>query len=220
MSYSFVNAAYAAATSIAYSPTIGNQVIVAVGNGFSSGTPSATVSDNLASSYAIAAPSTAGGIYFLTAQYLLSAPPGISTISVTWAGGNAVSPQILVLEYSGFAGFVGASTPNYVSAPGTGANAIVSGAVTVASPPVGLIGIAYNPTANPCTAGTSPIAFTQRFSTGGEGMSAEDVEMLSGGSPKVTFTTINSGNNFLVAALAFAETQLIIPDTLMGQGWV
>jgi hypothetical protein len=221
--YAYVGSAYAASNTVSYSPTAGNVLAITVGNSDAGGTPVASVTDNLNTTYSVAMATSTASLQQLSTFYLLNCPAGISSIAASWTGGTVGSTkEILVLEYSGLQSFLGASALYAITAPGTGSNGIVSNTVSVSAEPAALVGVVYNPSSNPCTAGTSPISFTSRFSSSGKGITAEDARILTVSTPAVTFTAQNSGNSYLASSFAFLETGAVTSSNLsmglMGMG--
>lgn len=225
MAYSFINSGHSAnSLSLSYSPGAGNQVLIAVSDFIATGGPVASVTDNLSTVYSTAIATTQGSpsSYELAVFYNLNSPSGVTSYSVSFSGGTVsgnVALEILVLEYSGLAGFTGAAF-NYVVTPGSGANTIVSNAINLNNVPAALVGIIFNPSVHTCSAGTSPIAFSARYTASTSGMFGEDARVLTSGNAKVSAGTVNSSNNFLVAAIGLFEaaasrlvgTQLVEQD--------
>src|ERR1700685_103093 len=132
--YGYVGGAYAAAASVSYSPTAGNLVKLSVGFTKLTGPPGPSVTDSQSNSYTIvqgfSQGSTSGN--YLGTWYLANVPAGITSFSVSFAAGTA-TPYRLVQEFSGLglnlngsSALLGSATMAYVTAPGTGANAISS----------------------------------------------------------------------------------------------
>ena len=209
MAYIYVGSAFAASSTVSYSPTAGNTVAIVVGNSVSSGTPSVSLTDNLSTSYNTAASALIPSNFDQTSVfYLTNIPAGITSFAASWSGGGVGSTkQIAVIEYSGLGGYLGIATILYLIAPGAGTNGMQTNTVSVSTQPACLIGIAYDVSgSNPCTAGTSPIAFTSRLSSAGKGITLEDARVTSTGNLIATFTSQNGGNNYQITAMAFYES--------------
>jgi hypothetical protein len=210
LNYGYVGQAYAAAATVNYSPTQGNLVKVSVGFTKLTGSPSPSLTDSESNGYTQAQPfaqgSTSGN--YLATWYLSNVPAGITSFSVSFAGGTA-TPYMLVQEYTGLCleqngstALLGHATMAYVTAPGTGANAISSGSFTIGSYPAMLSSVVFDPAANPVTAGTG---LTQRFSSAGDALSAGDARFTGTGAQSALWTTANGSDNFLVESSVFVE---------------
>jgi hypothetical protein len=208
--YGYVGQAYAAAASVSYSPTAGNLVKVSVGFTKLTGAPNPSITDSQSNGYTIAQAFSQGGSSgnYLATWYLANVPAGITSFTVSFTSGTA-TPYILVQEFTGLSlaqngssALLGSSTMAYVTAPGTGANAISSNAFTIGSYPAMLSSVVFDPGLNNVSAGTG---LTQRFSTPGDALSAGDARFTGTGAQSSLWTTANGSDNFLVENSAFVE---------------
>lgn len=222
----FVGGAYATSGSpISYSPTAGNNVVVAIFNTVTSGTLTAALTDsesNLYSNPLNEAGPYSGLNYFVSLFYLPNVPAGITSFTPSFSGGVVGNIYVFVAEYSDTHPwtFLGVPTPagNGQNAPGTGANAITSNTINITSVAAVLIGFVLNPSNHPVSAGTSPLAFTLDFGTAGDGISVEHAAVLSSGNAAATATTVNAANDFITTAIAFADGAAPVPYPPLNNG--
>jgi hypothetical protein len=209
--YAYVGGALNAsnANTVTYSPTAGNYLVVVSATSAGGGTPTVTVTDNGSGGggYTNRINNVTTGSEHVSVITCGSASTGATTITITYNGGTPGNVQISVTEYSGLSstGYQGISTINNQTTPGSGANAVVSNALTTTGSPAALIGISFELGANDSvTAGTSPIAFTRR--TNGSLVMTEDARITSTGSDTATFTaTHGATDNMASYVLAISE---------------
>ena len=218
MAYAFVNSAVNVtnSASITYSPTAGNTVIIYLMTSSGGGSPYVTaVTDGQGGTWsgvlaALGAGATqyVNSVFFVQAVYCPNIPAGVTSISLTFNGGNPGTLNFKLAEYSGLAtssslvAKAGVAQTN----PGAGANAITTGNVTVPSGPVAFINFVGNSNSGTYSAGTG---FTSRGATAINGsvkVFVEDLRLISSGTQAGTATsTVGAADTFVSIAMAFTE---------------
>jgi hypothetical protein len=217
MAYAFVGSGQNASNgnTITYSPTAGNYLLVASLTSAGGGSPIASIADNGSGSWVTQKATSQDGSAnndFYTVFTSGACAAGITTITLTYAGGTPGTTDIVVVEYSGLSptGFQAISAFNQQINPGTGTNAIVSNTVTVSTAPAALIGLIIAPTGDSnITAGTTPISFTLRIlSSGSSTLMIEDARVTSTGTPIATASGPSHGaaTTYVSYAMAISES--------------
>ena len=223
MAYTFVNSGGAENTNVTtYSPTAGNLIVLMSSTSSGAGNPNITSwQTNGAANLAIPIASISNSGLWYTVGYLENCPAGVTSITATYNGGTPGTVTQVLVEYSGIAtsGSLIATTPaaNLQTAPGTGANAIVSGTQNVILPGAGalILGLHTNSEGHSMTAGTG---YTSRIVVNANFAGIiQDLRATSNGNQTAT-TQVGLGGTlqFTSAILAFSEP-LGIAQILMGQ---
>jgi hypothetical protein len=215
MPYAYVNSGInnGASNQITYNPAAGNLAVLLSLTSVGAGSPTLTgVQDNnsVAWTQGIATYSFDSGSAYLTAYYKANCEAGITTITGTYNGGSPGGITLIVIEYSGIA----TSSPlintvsNSQTGPGTGANALTSGTISVPTVPALCLGMVVDDVGgNPISAGTSPNAFTSRFTTTtGNDIILQDFRLTTGSAVGSTATASQGAASFGSMFLAFAES--------------
>jgi hypothetical protein len=213
MSYTYHTSANntANANTITISPTVGDVIVVISVTTSGGGTPTMTVADGHSGVWTTTTVNGTlnGAGYYTSIAYCLSAPAGVTTLTVTFNGGTPGNCDMAATCYSGLnaPSFIGIVADNYQNAPGTGTNAIVSTSFNVGITPALFVGITTNGSGNGgATAGTG---FTLRVNNATSlAISTEDVNAEVTGSQIATFTNTTHGgtDQFDTYAIAFADT--------------
>lgn len=177
-----------------WTPTAGNFGLAVISTSAGGGSPTVTnVQDSSTATWtqALATTYDATKNAYFSIFYKSNLASGITSLTVTINGGTPGTCQIAIVQYSGIA----TTSPFIVeahqgqSAPGTGANAISSGAATVSSQPAIVIGITQNDGNSDTAAGTG---YTGRF-TGNNDWFVQDKRVTSTGSNTATATAATHG---------------------------
>jgi hypothetical protein len=210
--YAFVSQAQNASNgnTVTVSPAAGHFLIVVSQTSAGGGTPTASISDNLGDTWTVGKATSQDGTIannFFSIFYLPVAPAGITTITLTYAGGTPGAANIAFVEYSGLSstGFQGVSTFNQQQNPGTATNAITTNNINVATQPGALIGW-FNDGAGSggWTAGTSPLTFTMRVN--GSFNMLEDARVTATGNALANATsTHGTTQTYITYAIFIAE---------------
>jgi hypothetical protein len=193
---------------VTMSPATGALVVVFSVTSGGGGTPTITCSDNSSSAWANASNNVVVSGLHYSVCYTLSAAAGVTTITVTYNGGNPGSINIAAASYTGMGSpsFVAVAAPNVQVSPGTATNAIVSNSVACGSTNALFVGFSTDVSVdNTFSAGTG---FTQRYSNDPNllGMLIEDPNTEVTGSQTATFSTAAHGTDtFASLAIAFAN---------------
>lgn len=155
---------------------------------------------------------TNGGGNGFQVGYCIGAIGGSTVVTGTLSASNMTS--IYVAEYSGVGGgLVGvpAYSSNFQNGVSTGANAVVSGNINVTIQPALLWGFTMDQSRaspNPYSAGTSPIAFTDRAANLWSAQTicnrVEDARLTATGNAQATFTSSQT-DAVMTMVLAFSE---------------
>jgi hypothetical protein len=216
MAYAFVKVGTNSANSnvVTFSPTnAGDFLIVMSDTSAGAGNPTASITDNLSSSWQTARATTGfGAARYLTAFYLPNCPGGITSITLTYNGGTPGTVTIGVFEYSGVATttpLIVASTFQSQATPGTGVDAIVSPTINVTTQPALLFGVLIDN--NNHTSITVGTGFTRRDSGStllNQGWMPEDKRVTATGNTTATARDATNGgaDTYLNITMAFAES--------------
>lgn len=209
--YAFVNYAKNASNSntITVSLTTGNLGVLVSSTSSGAGTPTVTqVQDNTGANWtaAISTYQPAGypGGWF-SVFYKENLPAGVTSVTVTYNGGTPGTCGLTVVQYSGIAtssSFISAASQGQVS-PGTGTDAISSGATTISAVPALVLGIVQNAGNSDTVAGTG---FTGRTAPDNDWF-VEDKRATSTGSQTATATaaTHGGGDTYFTVVAGFKE---------------
>lgn len=217
MPYGFVKVGTNSANSnvLSFNPTNNNDFLLLMSQtSAGGGTPTASVADNLTSSYqtAVASTSFSGTSFWWTFFYLPISSTSITTITFTFNGGTPGTCIIAAFEYSGIATsspFIAASSSiSNVTGPGTGSNAIVGPATNVTAVPAMLFGVDYNN--NNHTTQAAGTGFTRRDNGSvllNANMLAEDSRITGVGNANPTWTDATNGgtDQYFAISMAFKE---------------
>lgn len=210
MAYAFIQQVQVEGTgavgsiNVTLTPTAGNHLVV-VAYSASGPSTSITISDGVNTYNTLASNTNAanyGAIY--DAQNVAG---GSTTITATTVGGGYMR-GLYVREDSGLAGgyITGTGVAALQAAPGTGANAVTTGAITINTVPCALIGfsIATSGASNNPLVGTGFTGRTAVWTTA-NGSLPEDERLTVSSSPAATWTAQSGGLTYLSFAAAFAE---------------
>jgi len=207
MAYAFVNSGSGTTNALTYSPTPGNYLIVMSVTSTGGGSPIASIADNGSGSWTtqIATVSSGGDGQFMTLFTCGSAASSVTTITLTYSGGTPGTVALAVVEYSGLSptGFIGPSTQNFQTTPGTAANAITTTNVNVTAQPAALFGWSANMTGNAGTTAGTLLGFTRRINVATNFI--EDVRVTATGNALATATTSHAADDFSSYAFAISE---------------
>ena len=211
MPYTFVGAKTNTANgnSITYTATPGNLLVVLSWTSAGGGSPTASISDNLGSTWNTRTATASIGAGFGAPWYTAFDLPNcgaVTSITVTYNGGTPGTTDILILEYSAIdtaAPYIG-TTQAAQSAPGGGAT-LSSGNLSVASGvPALLIGVSRDDQSN--GGFTAGAGYTGRSVTGSAWIYVEDQRATSTGSYAATATeTHTATDRYLTTILAYSE---------------
>lgn len=209
MSYAFDVAAnnVSNANTISIAPAAGDVIVVFSETSSGGGSPTFTVADNVGGdSWVVPFSGQLQTTWYYSVAYLLNCPAGITTLTATFNGGTPGNTNMRAVAYSGVSGsYIGITSANFQTAPGSGANAITSNALNVTAQPSLLIGLCHDVAENGgFTAGSSPLAFTLR-GTLLNGLAIEDTRVTATGNASATFTNSHASDNMVSWALAFSE---------------
>jgi len=225
MPYAFVKTVANTANSnvLTFSPTNAGDLLIFLSiTSSGGGTPTASITDNLGSTWSTAkatVQSTTGN--WITEFYLPNCPAGITSITTTYVGGTPGTCNTQCIEYSGIATttpLLTASTPAAQTSPGTATDAITTGNVTVSGAPMLFFAWSYNSDGGQPNSGTG---FASQGSTHSD-TTFEDRRFTVSGTYAATFTAVagHDTNHYITGALAFQEA--VSSNTLVGQdgtGW-
>ncbi len=232
MAYAYVGSAITSTetTSVTYSPTPGNALILILNAGSGNGNcyaTSITGGGTWTSLFGTLGSSgntiEDGNSFYDGIYYCLNCPSGITALTIN----TNVSPGqrgVAIIEYSGLnGGLVNYAETSYATNPGTGANAWTSGNVNVNNVPAALIGVAFGTSSPGFTAGTSPTAFTSRLAStfaNGDPMIFEDARITSSGNVAATAGSTLGAQLGMIVGVAFAETSSPTPGPLPQRIWM
>lgn len=224
MAYAFVGQAQNVTNgnTVTYSPTVGNFLVVVSGTSAGSGAPTASIADNASGVWSTGKVTHQDGAVnndFFSVFYQPVAATGITVTTITYVGGTPGNTNIAIIEFSGLSatGWQGISTFNEQTAPGTGANLVVSNSFNVTTQPALLLGWSFDTGGNGgWTAGTSPLVFTRRVN--GNFNMVEDTRVTATGNAIATATNTHAGaDTFISYVMAISEPAAGGSPPLLGQ---
>lgn len=224
MSDGYIQRAVSGGGSSAQSATLagvaaGSRIVVFAFYG--SGTPgSPAVSDSQGSYTAIMAAPVGpdpNSVWIQTYE-LKNANAGSHTPSFSWTGGG--SGFIVAVECAADASTASTGSAADQASPGTGANALSSGSITISAAST-VLSVAVDTssisTTDEPSVGTSPFSFTSRDAGANSVIGAWRLQSAAGSSSgAATATAITGTDNFITVGVAVLNSGAVA-DTLMGQ---
>lgn len=172
---------------------------------YGSGTPgSPAVSDGTSYTAIFAAVGPDPNSVWVRAYELLNASAGSHTVSFTWTGGG--SGFLIVVEVGADASTASTGVAADQTSPGTGANALSSGSITISAAST-VVSVAVDTssisTSDEPTAGTSPFTFTSRAAGANSVIGAWRLQTAAASSSgAATATAVTGTDNFITAGVA------------------
>lgn len=133
MAYAYVGTANnnASGTTVTYSPTNGNMILLLSYTSAGGGSPTCSATTNTSTAFSNVVPTTAFGGDYVSLLYLV-AGAGVTSITASYVGGTPGTCKLWAIEYSGLSATpwtAGASVTNSQATPGVSADGVTSGSL-------------------------------------------------------------------------------------------